>query len=453
LTKFGELNLKQELVDALNYVGFQDMTEVQAAAIPSMLLHKDIIVRSKTGSGKTVAFLVPILQLCDRTRGPEALIVVPTRELAIQVHSVADKLSKKMGLHTVIVYGGASINVQMDQLSRGANIVIGTPGRILDLVDRNALRLGKIKFMVLDEADMMLDMGFIEDVSTIMSMTPKDRQTMLLSATMPREIVDIARKHMKPDTLKITIGKEEEVTVTTISHNYFIANGRYKFPALLAYIDKFQPKKGIIFTSTQREVDFVHRFLVDNGIDAIAMHGGLTQAKREHSLREFRTRGRFLISTNLAARGLDIPDISDIINYDAPDDPKTYVHRVGRSARMGKDGRAFTIFGFEQRELLSATNRQANIKMIHLDLDTKKFENVKIPERQSRSYGGGGFRGRSRDGGRSTPGGHHRTGGAGGFHGRDRGGGGYRGGGSGGHSSHSHGQSGGRRYGGSTPSA
>lgn len=453
MTKFGELNLKQELVDALNYTGFQDMTEVQKAAIPTMLLHRDVIVRSKTGSGKTVAFLVPIMQMCDRTRGPEALIVVPTRELAIQVHSVAEKLSRKLGLHTVIVYGGASINVQMDQLSRGANIVIGTPGRILDLVDRNSLRLGKVKVLVLDEADMMLDMGFIEDVSTIMSMTPKDRQTMLLSATMPREIVDIARKHMKPDTLKIIVGSEEEVTVTTITHNYFIANGRYKFHALLAYIDKFQPKKGIIFTSTQREVDFVHRFLMENGIDAIAMHGGLTQAKREHSLREFRTRARFLISTNLASRGLDIPDISDIINYDAPDDPKIYVHRVGRSARMGKDGRAFTIYGFEQRELLSATNRAANIKMNHLELDTKKFENVKIPERHSsRSFGGGGF-GR---GGR--PEGHR----SGGFRSARRGGSGFRGGGrdrgpshhgNGGHGEGSgSGGGGGRRYGRSPPS-
>jgi ATP-dependent RNA helicase DeaD len=366
---------------------------------------------------------------------------------------VADKLSKKMGLHTVIVYGGASINVQMDQLARGANIVIGTPGRILDLVDRNSLRLGKIKILVLDEADMMLDMGFIEDVSTIMSMTPKARQTMLLSATMPREIVDIARKHMKPDTLKITVGKEEEVTVTTISHNYFIANGRYKFPALLAYIDKFQPTKGIIFTSTQREVDFVHRFLVDNGIDAIAMHGGLTQAKREYSLKQFRGQARFLISTNLAARGLDIPDVSDVINYDAPDDPKTYVHRVGRSARMGKDGRAFTIFGFEQRELLSATNRAANIKMIHLELDTKKFENIKIPERHSSRGGFGRDRGGG-DGGRRTQGGHHRTSGgsSGGYRGSHGGSGGYRGGRSGGHSG-GHGHSGGsgggaRRYGG-----
>ncbi len=444
MKKFEEMNLKLELVEALNQIGFRDSTEVQEAAIPVVLQHRDLIVRSKTGSGKTGAFLVPILQMADKTRGPEALVVVPTRELAIQVHAVAEKLARKMGLHTVIVYGGASINVQMDQLARGANIVIGTPGRILDLVDRNSLRLGKIKFLVLDEADLMLDMGFIEDVSTIMSMTPKDRQTMLFSATMPREIIDIARKHMKPDTAKITVGKEEEITVDTITHSYFVANGRYKFHALLAYIDKFQPKKAIVFTSTQREADFIHRFLVQNSFDAIEMHGGLTQAKREHSLREFRQHARFLISTNLASRGLDINDVSDVINFDAPDDPKTYVHRVGRSARMGKDGRAFTLFGFEQKELLHATQRVANIKMNHLELDTKKFESVQLPERQERRFGGGGFRGR---GGR--PEGQR----SGGFHSARRGGSGFRGkrGGSSGHGhgggeGHSGGGYGGKKY-------
>jgi ATP-dependent RNA helicase DeaD len=437
---FSEMNLKLELVEALYQIGFKDATEVQEAAIPTVLSHKDLIVRSKTGSGKTGAFLVPILQMVDKARGPEALIVVPTRELAIQVHAVAEKLSRKMGLHTVIVYGGASINVQMDALARGANIVIGTPGRILDLVDRNSLRLSKVKFLVLDEADMMLDMGFIEDVSTILSMTPKERQTMLFSATMPREIIDIARKHMKPDTAKIVVGDEEKITVDTITHSYFVANGKYKFHALLAYIDKFQPKKGIIFSSTQREADFIHQFLVANGFDAIEMHGGLTQARREHSLREFRTHARFLVSTNLAARGLDITDVTDVMNFDAPDEPKTYVHRVGRSARMGKDGRAFTIFGFEQKELLHATQRSANIKMQHLELDTKKFENVELPERQHRSS----FSGR---GGRPMS---HKSGG---FHGARRGGSGYRGTrgskphGSGGHGhSEGSGSGGGRRY-------
>ena len=442
MKNFSEMNLKLELVEALYQIGFKDATEVQEAAIPAVMQHKDVVVRSKTGSGKTGAFLVPIMQMAGRSNAPEALVIVPTRELAIQVHAVAEKIGRKMGLHTVIVYGGASINTQMDQLSRGANIVIGTPGRILDLIDRNSLRLGRIKFLVLDEADLMLDMGFIEDVSTIMSMTPKERQTMLFSATMPREVVDIARKYMKPDTVKITVGKEEEVTVNTITHHYFVANGRYKFPALLAYIDKFQPRKAIIFSSTQHESDFVHRFLVENGFDAITMHGGLTQAKREHALREFRTHARFLISTNLASRGLDIADVSDVINYDAPDDPKIYVHRVGRSARMGKDGRAFTIYGFEQKELLHATQRSANIKMNHLDLDTAKFENVKIPERQRRSYGS--FN-RGSDGGRRTQGGHHRTGGSGGYRGSHGGHGGGRSGGykgnrgshSGGHRGHS----------------
>jgi ATP-dependent RNA helicase DeaD len=219
-----------------------------------------------------------------------------------------------------------------------------------------------------------------------------ERQTMLFSATMPREILGIARKHMKADAAKITVGEEEDLTVSTISHTYFIGNGRMKFAALLSYIEKFNPKKCIIFTSTQRESEYVHNFLKNNGFNAIVMHGGLTQAMRERSLHEFKTRANFLISTNLASRGLDIPDITDIINFDAPDDPRIYVHRVGRSARMGKDGRAFTIFGYDQEDLMRATTRLANIKMDKLVLDTDKFKNVQLPMQRSRREGrSGGF--------------------------------------------------------------
>jgi ATP-dependent RNA helicase DeaD len=260
-------------------------------------------------------------------------------------------------------------------------------------------------------------MGFIEDVELIISNAPMERQTMLFSATMPREIVSIARKHMKPDAAKIIVGEEEDLTVSTISHTYFIGNGRTKFAALLSYIEKFNPKKCIIFTSTQRESEYVHNFLRSNGFNAIVMHGGLTQAMRERSLHEFKTTATFLISTNLASRGLDIPDITDIINFDAPDDPRIYVHRVGRSARMGKNGRAFTIFGYDQEDLMRATTRVANIKMEKLVLDTDKFKNVQLPMQRSRREGGerrGGFGGGRRD---------YREGGRGGGDRSQRGGG------------------------------
>ncbi len=424
MKEFREFGLKPELLAALDRIGFRSATEVQEQAIPMLLQGKDVIVRSKTGSGKTGAFLVPILQMLERKGHPQALVLLPTRELALQVTSVAKRLSHG-GLRVVVVYGGASINVQMDELSRGADLVIGTPGRVIDLMDRGALRLQGVKFMVLDEADLMLDMGFIEDVELIMSMTPKERQTMLFSATMPREIIDISRKHMRHDAVRLTVGEEEKLTVETITHNYFIANGRFKFAALLAYIDHFKPAKCIIFSSTQRESEFIFQFLRENGMDVILMHGGLTQAKREHSLREFREHARFLISTNLAARGLDIPDVTDIINFDAPDEPKTYVHRVGRSARMGKDGRAFTIFGYEQKDLMQATMRIANVRMHHIHLETDRYRNVQLPER-TRGDRRRSFHQRERTGDRNFRG--HRPG-SGRYGGRDgrREGGGYGG--------------------------
>lgn len=422
LKEFKELNLKPELLEALRLMNFHNMTEVQELSIPVILQRKDLVVRSKTGSGKTGAFLVPIFQSIEHKGHTQALVIVPTRELALQVTTVADSLGRKGRIRTAVVYGGASINVQMRALSSGADLVIGTPGRIIDLMERGALKLNGIRFLVLDEADLMLDMGFIEDVEYIISNSPRERQTMLFSATMPREIADIARKHMKTDVAKLTVGAEEDITVNTITHNYFIANGKLKFSALLAYIEQFNPKKCIIFASTQRESDLIHRFLETNGFDAIVMHGGLTQAKREYSLREFRQHARFLISTNLASRGLDIPDISDIINFDAPDDPKVYVHRVGRSARMGKDGRAFTIFEYEQKDLMNATSRTANVRMTHIDLDTAKYKDIKLPVATHHQRSGYGNRdqnrGGSRFGSRGSSGGDrfNRSGGGGGFH-------------------------------------
>lgn len=401
MKEFRELNLKPELLEALRMMNFHGMTEVQELAIPIVMQHRDLVVRSKTGSGKTAAFLVPIFQSIAPKGHPQALVVVPTRELAVQVATVAETLGRKGSIRSTVVYGGASINVQMQNLRRGADVIIGTPGRIIDLMDRGALKLGNIRFLVLDEADMMLDMGFIEDVELIISMSPRERQTMLFSATMPREITEIAKRHMKADVARITVGEEEDLTVSTISHSYFIANSRAKFSALLAYIDKMEPKKCIIFTSTQRESEYVHSFLTSNGFNAIVMHGGLTQAKREMSLHEFKTRARFLISTNLASRGLDIPDITDIINFDAPEDPRIYVHRVGRSARMGKNGRAFTIFSYDQEDLMRATSKVANVKMNHMELNVDKFKDIKLPAQQhSRGFGRGGGWSNNRDRGR-----------------------------------------------------
>ncbi|MDE1825325.1 MAG: DEAD/DEAH box helicase [Candidatus Micrarchaeota archaeon] len=392
------MNLKPELVNSLNRINFISATEVQERAIPELLLGKDAIVRAKTGTGKTAAFLLPIFNRINKhAGGPEALIIVPTRELALQVSEFSDKVGSNLGLSTTTVYGGASINMQMREIRNGVNIVVGTPGRLLDLIERRAINLDRIRFLVLDEADVMLDMGFIEDIESIISRVSSDKQFMLFSATMPREIVKVAQRYAKNELIKITVGEEEDLAVSTIKQNFVIVPHRLKFAALLAYISQYSPKKAIIFARTKFEANTLHRLLVSQKMHAILMHGGLTQSMREKSLGHFKSGAQFLIATNVAARGLDIADISDIINFGCPDDPNIYIHRIGRSARMGKDGRALTIVDSDSTKLLRDIQDYANVKMDRIELDLNPFQNIVIPHEHrtfGRSRGGfnrGGF--------------------------------------------------------------
>ena len=393
------MGLKPELVEALRRINFITATDVQEQSIPVALQGRDMIVRAKTGTGKTCSFLVPILQNEVRSRDPEALIIVPTRELALQIYGVATKLRANRRDSVAVVYGGASINVQMQSLARNPSMVIGTPGRIIDLLERRALRLSNVRFLVLDEADTMLDMGFIEDVELIMSRTPDSRQTMLFSATIPDRIVDIARHHMR-NPEHVSVGSEEEPIVTQINHYYAMCEYSQKFAVLLAYLQKYPPKKAIIFVQTQYAASAIYEALTEQGIRAMLMHGGMTQAKRERSLNEFKERGRLLIATNVAARGIDISGISDIINFDAPEDPNVYVHRVGRSARMNADGRAFTIIGTTERNLVRNIEFANNIRMELIELDISRFAHVRVFRKRGRfdrhggqdRHGGGGWR-------------------------------------------------------------
>lgn len=368
LTDFETIGIEKRIYDSLKRMNFVNPTEVQEIAIPLILEGKDITVRSKTGTGKTGAFLIPVIQKISGKKGLSVLVLVPTRELAKQVADVAMKISGDLGIRTVTVYGGASINVQIDNLRNNPNIVVGTPGRILDLVERKSLDLSKIEYLILDEADVMLDMGFIEDVNRIISMSRQDRQTMLFSATMPREIVNIAKSHMKRDRKNIIVGEEEERTVETISHYYSFSERSQKFNILVSYIEKYQPKKAIIFTNTKEFANRIFKAMKNMGMEVLLLHGGLTQAERERSLKNFRISGRFLIATNVASRGLDIPDITDIINFDAPDDTNSYIHRVGRTARMGRDGRAYTLLSDTEEFLVDEITERANITMEEIGL-------------------------------------------------------------------------------------
>ena len=408
MSGFEELSLNATFVDVLKRNGIISPTEVQQKAVPLLLSGKDVIVRSKTGSGKTLAFLMPALSRAYSNQKGTTLVLAPTRELALQISTVAEKL-KPRGFGIATVYGGASMNVQIDALSRNPRLIIGTPGRIIDLIKRNALYLYEISTVVIDEADTMLDMGFIEDVEYILSETPKNRQALLFSATMPDKIVKISHNYMH-EPIMLKIGEDEGLTVKKIKHLYFIADGSRKLEALLAYINEHNPKKAVVFLKTKREANLIHHFLRKNNFDAMLLHGGLTQSKREQSLSNFRKGVRFLIATNVAARGIDVNDITDVINFDVPDDPFVYVHRVGRSARMGKEGKAFTIVNRQEKNIIEDIKYVAKINIELINLDTYSYKDIVMNflkdersnrERFSDDRGGrrfGGNRGHERGG-------------------------------------------------------
>jgi ATP-dependent RNA helicase DeaD len=379
--KFEGLGIRPELTSSLSKMSFFSPTEVQEISIPLILDGQDVSVRSKTGSGKTGAFLIPIINNLGNGNSLEAIIIAPTRELTLQVADVAKKIGAVYKKKVVTIYGGASMSMQINALRNGANIVVGTPGRVLDLIERRELRLGDLKFVVLDEADVMLDMGFIDDIEIILSHTPKRKQVLLFSATMPKEILELAAKFMNKDRKNIIIGDEKQEIVGNVSHLYGVVPQENKFSLLMAYYSEYEPKKSIIFTNTKNMAERIAETLKEKGMHVSLLHGGKSQAERERALNAFRGGQDVLVATNVAARGLDFPEITDIINYDAPDDPVAYIHRIGRSARMGKKGRAFTIINDSQRILIAEIKKRASIDIKRLEIDTEPFRNLKVISR------------------------------------------------------------------------
>ncbi len=375
MTKFETFNLKGELLNSLNEMNFIEATEVQEQAIPLALDNTDLVVRSKTGTGKTGAFLIPIIQKSDPKERISSLIITPTRELALQVYKVAEKMGQKSKIRATVVYGGASIDNQIRNIRKGTNIIIGTPGRLIDLMKRGELDISKLKFLVLDEADIMLDLGFIEDIEYIISKTPSKKQSMLFSATVPERVLNLAKRYMKnPQSLRI--GEGGEMTVKTISHSYALSADSSKIATLLAYINEYNPSKSIIFSETKRGADYLYDVLAGQGFNVTVMHGDLTQAQREKSLQAFRQSAQFLIATNVAARGLDITDVSDVINFDTPSEPYVYVHRVGRSARMGNNGSAFTIIERNEMDLIRKIEHSVKIHMSRIELNQEPYKGL-----------------------------------------------------------------------------
>lgn len=364
---FYQLNLSQELLRAVDELGFTEMTEIQQQSIPLLLEGRDVVGRSNTGTGKTAAFGIPAVEsITDADRRTVAvLILCPTRELAMQAAEEIRKFAKfKHGVKTCAVYGGASMEKQISELKRGANIVIGTPGRVMDHIRRRTLKLDNLRCVILDEADEMLNMGFREDIESILSDVPVDRQTVLFSATMPPEILAITEKYQNnPVHIKI---KSAQRTVELIDQYYFeVAMGR-KTDALRLLLAAYSPSSAMVFCNTKKMVDELTEELINHGVKAAGLHGDMKQSQRTQVMNSFKNRATdILVATDVAARGIDVSGIDAVFNYDLPQDNEYYIHRIGRTGRAGRKGSAYTLIS-GRRQLFDL---RAIEKYIHAEIN------------------------------------------------------------------------------------
>jgi ATP-dependent RNA helicase DeaD len=341
--KFTELHLSAEIIKAVSDLGFEEATPIQSLSIPKLLSGLDIIGQAQTGTGKTAAFGIPVLEKVDpKNKGVQTIILCPTRELAIQVAQELKLFSKyKNGINIVPIYGGQPIQRQMSALSKGAQIVIGTPGRVIDHLERKTLNLQTVSTIVLDEADEMLDMGFKDDIELILKSIPQERQTVFFSATMPKEFLFLTRKYQKnPETIKVI---SEKLTVPLIEQYYFDLREHQKVEALTRCLNMHSPKLSIVFCNTKKRVDEVTSSLQARGYGADALHGDMNQSQRDRTMTKFRSGFiKVLVATDVAARGIDVDDIDMVFNYDVPKDDEDYVHRIGRTGRAGRTGKAYS---------------------------------------------------------------------------------------------------------------
>jgi ATP-dependent RNA helicase DeaD len=337
---FDEFNFKSDLNNAIKKAGFIEPSQVQAEAIPYVLEGKDLIAQAQTGTGKTAAFALPILQQLEVNKDVEMLVIVPTRELAIQVSDEVFRFGKFLGVNTATVYGGSSYSRQLKHIEN-ASVVVATPGRLIDLLSSGRVELNP-KYVVLDEADEMLDMGFFEDIKNIFTYLPKDRQTLMFSATMPKSIKELAERILK-EPASVTITKKE-VTNENIKQYYYVVDEHERDDALLRLLDYKDPYKSVIFCKMKKDVDRLSTFLVSQGYTAKGLHGDMEQRQREEVIKSFKNGNlEILIATDVAARGLDVKDVTHVFNYQIPFDSESYVHRIGRTGRAGKNGTAVSI--------------------------------------------------------------------------------------------------------------
>lgn len=366
MTKFSELSITAPIMKAVEKMGFEEATPIQAETIPLALAGHDVIGQAQTGTGKTAAFGIPMIERIDaKERKIQGLVVAPTRELAIQVAEEINRIAKFVGMRALAIYGGQHMDRQIRALKDGPQIVVATPGRLLDHMRRKTIRTNHVKVAVLDEADEMLNMGFIDDIRDILKQIPTERQTLLFSATMPKEIRDIASTLMKdPKEVKV---KAKEMTVENIDQYFIEIPEKFKFDTLNNHVDIYSPDLAIVFARTKRRVDEITEGLQTRGYRAEGIHGDLTQGKRMSVLNKFK-HGRIdvLVATDVAARGLDISGVTHVYNFDIPQDPESYVHRIGRTGRAGKTGEAISFVTPREMAHLNLIERTTKSKMKRL---------------------------------------------------------------------------------------
>ncbi|MFZ0656574.1 MAG: DEAD/DEAH box helicase [Nitrososphaeraceae archaeon] len=350
MVSFEELGLNMSIVKAVKEIGMENPFPIQEHCIPLILKGKDVIGQAHTGTGKTAAFSLPLISSL-KSRGPiQALVLVPTRELAMQVTTEIRKFSKYMGIRSLAVYGGQSISIQKEQLRRGVQIIVATPGRLIDHLKQGTIQLEDVKFVVLDEADRMLDMGFVDDIKFILFYVNERRQTCLFSATMPIEILRLSREYMKePEQVRLN---EDEISLETIDQSYLIVEEREKFKHLCNFIrNREKGQQTIVFVATKQRTQRIADDLNKEGFKVITIHGDLSQRQRDYSMNRFKNGSEdILVATDIAARGIDVPTVGNIINYDIPEDPLIYFHRIGRTARAGASGKAISLVSSSRYE-------------------------------------------------------------------------------------------------------
>lgn len=384
MTRFEELGIKKPILDGLRDINFQETFPIQAAAIPVLLSGQDVIGQAHTGTGKTAAFSIPILQNIIPKGGIQTLILAPTRELAIQISGEMNKFAKYTGIRNVTIYGGQSINVQFRDLEKGVEIVVATPGRLIDHLKRGTIELNDVKYVILDEADTMLDMGFIDDIKFILDLVPEERVTALFSATIPAEILRLAEKYMRnPQQIFIDA---DDLSLEGIDQAFLVIRDREKTDFLFKFIKENKNGQTIVFCSTKERTRRVAHELAKANFNVVSIQGDLSQFRRDKSMYLFKKgKADILVATDVAARGIDVPEVALVINYDVPNQDLVYFHRIGRTARAGGKGRAITLVSYSSIGDFQAIARQTKVKMT--DLNKQLGIEVKIPDPLKRETG------------------------------------------------------------------